>query len=149
MTIFGKSLETGSLPDDWRRANISPIFKKGERSKPSNYRPISLTSMCCKVMEHIIHLNFGPLLFLLYINDLPDNLASTVRFFADDCVIYRTVTSDNDADLLQKDLDQLCLWEKTWLMKFNPEKCFVFKVTNTRNRKTHTYTLNNIKLAET
>ena len=59
------------------------------------------------------------------------------------------MTSDNDADLLQKDLDQLCLWEKTWLMKFNPEECFVLKVTYTRNPKTHTYILNNIKLAET
>ena len=59
------------------------------------------------------------------------------------------MTSDNDADLLQKDLDKLCLWEKAWLLKFNPEKCFVLKVTNTRNPKTHTYTLNNIKLAET
>ena len=57
VTIFRKSLETGSLPDDWRRANISPIFKKGERTKPSNYRPVSLTSICCQVMEHIIHSN--------------------------------------------------------------------------------------------
>ena len=48
----------------------------------------------------------GPLLFLLHINDLPDNITSKVRLFADNCVIYRTVTSDKDADLLQKDLDQ-------------------------------------------
>ena len=67
------------------------------------------------------------------INDLPNNLTSTVRLFADNCVIYQTVTSDNDADLLQKDLDQLCLWEKTWLMKCNPEICVVLKVTNTHN----------------
>ena len=72
-----------------------------------------------------------------------------VRLFTDDYVIYRIVTSDNDADLLQKDLDQLCLWEKTWLMKFSSEKnSFVLKVTNTRYPKTHTYTLNNIKLSE-
>ena len=49
--IFEKSLFTGKLPSDWTRANVSPIFKKGD---PSNYRPISLTCILCKVMEHII-----------------------------------------------------------------------------------------------
>ena len=50
VTIFRKSLESGSLPDDWRRANVSPICKKGECTKPSNYRPVSLTFISCKVM---------------------------------------------------------------------------------------------------
>ncbi|XP_072047020.1 uncharacterized protein [Amphiura filiformis] len=53
-TIFRRSLETGILPDDWRCANISPIFKKGDRTTPANYRPVSLTSISCKVMEHVI-----------------------------------------------------------------------------------------------
>ena len=44
--IFEKSLATGKLPSDWTRANVSPIFKKGEKSDPSNYRPISLTCIC-------------------------------------------------------------------------------------------------------
>ena len=39
---------------DWRRANIAPIYKKGERYKPSNYRPVALTSITCKIIEHII-----------------------------------------------------------------------------------------------
>ena len=55
--IFGKSLATGKLPSDWTRANVSPIFKKGEKSDTSNYRPISLTCILCKVMEHIIASN--------------------------------------------------------------------------------------------
>ena len=67
----------------------------------------------------------GPLLFLLYINDLPDQITSTVRLFADDCVIYRTVSNDADADLLQRDLDRLCSWEQTWCMEFNTDK-FLF-----------------------
>ena len=52
--IFTKSLETGKLPSSWLDANISHIYKKGDRSLPSNYRPISLTCVLCKVMEHII-----------------------------------------------------------------------------------------------
>ena len=52
--IFTQSLNTGQLPSDWLRANICPVFKRGNRSTPSNYRPISLTSSCCKVFEHII-----------------------------------------------------------------------------------------------
>ena len=47
-----------------------------------------------------------PLLFLLYIKDLPDNITSTVRLFADDHVIYRTITNDLDADELQADIDR-------------------------------------------
>ena len=49
-----KSLNTGVVPRDWRTANVTPIFKKGSRSAPGNYRPVSLTSVCCKVMEQIL-----------------------------------------------------------------------------------------------
>ena len=52
--IFSKSLSTGDLPDDWLTTNITAIFKKGEKCKPSNYRPVSLTSVTCKLIEHII-----------------------------------------------------------------------------------------------
>ena len=55
--IFEKSLATGKLPSDWTKANVSPIFKKGNKGDPSNYRPISLTCILCKVMEHIIASN--------------------------------------------------------------------------------------------
>ena len=49
-----KTLEEGSVPDDWRTANVTPIFKKGARHSPANYRPVSLTSVCCKMLEAII-----------------------------------------------------------------------------------------------
>ena len=52
--IFKQSLNTGKLPSDWLTANICPVFKRGNRSTSSNYRPISLTASCCKVMEHMI-----------------------------------------------------------------------------------------------
>ena len=57
--IFERLLDTGILPEDWRRANISPFFKKGDRTKASNYRPVSLTSICSKVFELILHSNIS------------------------------------------------------------------------------------------
>ena len=52
--IFNKSLESGSVPEDWRTANVCPIYKKGKRTSPENYRPVSLTSQICKLFEHIV-----------------------------------------------------------------------------------------------
>ena len=52
--IFKKSISTGECPTDWRSANVAPIHKKGDRTDPSNYRPISLTSQVCKVLESIV-----------------------------------------------------------------------------------------------
>ena len=52
--IFTQSFNEGTLPSDWLKTNITPIYKKGNHSIPANYRPISLTSVCHKVMEHII-----------------------------------------------------------------------------------------------
>ncbi len=52
--IFNKTMEEGKVPSEWRDANISPLFKKGSKLEASNYRPVSLTSVCCKVMEGIV-----------------------------------------------------------------------------------------------
>ena len=52
--IYKDSLEVGETPEDWRTANVTPIFKKGDRNSPANYRPISLTSQVCKVLESIV-----------------------------------------------------------------------------------------------
>ena len=76
--IFERSLNTGDVPYDWRIANVTPIYKKGERCDPQNYRPISLTSICCKILEHIIsshlmkHLENNNLLYE-YQHDLRHN----------------------------------------------------------------------------
>ena len=48
-------MNSGVLPSDWLSANITPIYKKNDRTNASNYRPISLTAICCKIMEHIIY----------------------------------------------------------------------------------------------
>ena len=55
--IFHSSLDTGELPLDWQKANVSPIFKTGNKSDPANYRPVSLASILCEMLEHIIHTN--------------------------------------------------------------------------------------------
>ena len=231
--IFNKSLHSGEVPEDWRKANVAPIFKKGERYNAENYRPISLTCIASKIMEHIVtkhimkHLEcnnilymlqhgfrakrsteaqlltfvqdqnknlrdnkqtdvivmdfakafdkvphkklihklreyginssinqwiesflhqrqqrvvcegemsswapvtsgvpqgsvIGPILFLVYINDLPAKLQSKVRLFADDTIVYMAVTNETDAAILQKDLKLLKEWENRSQMSFPP-----------------------------
>ena len=253
------SLWAGTLPDDWRKANVTPIFKKGSRHSLSNYRPVSLTSLVVKVLERLIHagvseffasnnklcpsqhgfrkghscqtqllatvhdwassldkrtsthavfLDFskafdsvphqrlllklenmgvrgslldwfrvflsnrhqrvlvdgyssdwkpvtsgvpqgsilGPLLFLAYVNDIGDNLKSSVRLFADDCTIYKQVQKLSDCELLQADLDSLFHWSQTWQLNFNLSKCKVIRLTNKRNLTQYTYRINNVPL---
>ena len=260
--IFNSSLDSGRLPSDWLQANVSPIYKKGDRTLPLNYRPVSLTSVCSKVMEHIVHstvmnhldhhdilcpeqhgfrkghscesqlistiqdltstadnnyqtdmiiMDFekafdkvshrrllakthdygirgklydwvktflterkqrvvvngeysdwvsvtsgvpqgtvtGPLWFLIFINDLPNNISSKIRLFADDCVIYRTIRGPSDADLLQQDLHKLTDWQNKWLMRFNEKKCYVMRIAQARSPLQFEYTLNGSQLQST
>ena len=51
--LFNQSLTTGDIPQDWKKAYVIPIHKKGSKTDPKNYRPVSLTSIICKNMEHI------------------------------------------------------------------------------------------------
>ena len=52
--IFERSWKTGEVPEDWRKASITPIFKKGKKEDPGNYRPVSLTSILGKLTEQLI-----------------------------------------------------------------------------------------------
>ena len=54
--MFTQTFNSGALPSDWLTANIIPIYKRGDKSLPVNYRSISLTSIICKIMEHISHI---------------------------------------------------------------------------------------------
>lgn len=234
--IFNKSITEKKVPNEWKEARISAIYKKGKKSMASNYRPVSLTSVICKLMErlvrdHIIehfqknkfftekqygfitgrstsiqlirvleewteavdkgqgvdcvYMDFqkafdtvphkrllskleaynlgeemiswirdylsgrkqqvsinganskwhevtsgipqgsviGPILFVIYINDLPDIVNSTVYLFADDTKIFKIINNQNDRDTLQNDLKKLTEWSETWLLKFHPDKC--------------------------
>ena len=62
----------------------------------------------------------GPILFLVYISDLPGKLSSQVRIFADDTAVYITVGGSEDQTELQTDLDRLSMWESQWDMELNP-----------------------------
>jgi len=53
-TIFERSCRTGEVPEDWRKASVITVFKKGKKEDPGNYRPISLTSIPGKMMEQLI-----------------------------------------------------------------------------------------------
>jgi Reverse transcriptase (RNA-dependent DNA polymerase) len=53
-TMFRQSLNEGKLPQSWKEGHVTPIFKKGLRMRVDNYRPVSLTSVVCKVMEKIM-----------------------------------------------------------------------------------------------
>ena len=252
--IYQKSLDTGILPSDFKRANITPIFKKGSRSSPGNYRPVSITSVPCKILESIIrdemleHLernkllsddqhgftknkscltnlletleditscldngegvdivfldyrkafdsvphkrlvhkiarygfgevftrwinNFlsertqtvsirgefsepkdvlsgvpqgsvlGPLLFILYVNEIPEILQGTAKLFADDTKVYDKACKK---DSLQKDLDTLYLWSSKWLLKFNETKCKMMHVG--RNNPRNDYKIGSVLL---
>ena len=256
--IFSTSLDKGELPKDWLHARISPVYKGGnkDRCSPENYRPISLTSICCKILEHVIysniikHLNkhnaitevqhgfrekrscesqllitindfakalnngdqmdtilldfskafdkvehrklclklehygikgqcldwiksflsgrtqevilngkssekskvtsgvpqgtvLGPLLFLVYINDMPSVVLSLLRLFADDAYLYRVIKSNHDAFILQQDLDRLQAWEKDFNMEFHPKKCKVLSVTNKTKPLKTSYKIHN------
>ena len=82
-----------------------------------------------------------PLLFLLYINDLPDSVTSQVRLFADDTAVYLTISSPSDCQKLQNDLLTLESWEKQWDMEFNPSKCQVLHITRSKKPIQHSYKL--------
>ena len=79
----------------------------------------------------------GLVLFLIFINDLPDNIRSSVRLFADDCVLYKNihVHSLHDCLILQEDLTSLGQWEAKWQMKFNVAKCHSMRVFRHQHHK--------------
>ena len=84
----------------------------------------------------------GPILFLVYINDFNEYIKhSTLRLFADDSIIYKTIRNTEDTQTLQEDLTSAAKWEKDWLMSFHPDKCSVIQVTTKLNPIQFDYTL--------
>ena len=67
----------------------------------------------------------GPILFVLYINDMPEVVDKTsfLYLFADDTKVFRKIMNAADSVILQSDIDKLMEWSRTWLLKFHPDKC--------------------------
>ena len=80
-------------------------------------------------------------MFLLYINDIGDNIESQIRLFADDTILYTVIKGMGDASLLQKDLDKMIDWCNQWQMSFNYDKCKVLKIYRSLHPVAHQYTL--------
>ena len=248
--IFNKSLQEGKVPDDWKIAHVTAIFKKGKHTSPGNYRPVSLTSIICKLLESIIrdrlmefldarsllsedqhgfrsgrscvtqlleiieiwssmldeggsidvvYLDFrkafdsvphqrllkkaeaygirgklllwiesfltgrkqrvivnggkstwadvvsgipqgsvlGPILFLIFIDDLPDSIEGLVKIFADDTKVFSAIHDEEDSKSLQKDLDSLSEWSDKWQLRFNVSKCGVMYYGNRSEKCTY------------
>ena len=71
----------------------------------------------------------GPVLFLLFINDISNSIRSNLRLFADDCVLYKEVATRQDCQILQQDLHLLSHLSKTWQLSFNVSKCYHLGIT--------------------
>jgi hypothetical protein len=257
--IFNLSMSGGVVPDDWKLANVTPIFKKGAKHMASNYRPISLTSTACKIMERMIkdklvsHLEgnslltnvqhgfrtkrscltnlldyledvteyldqgwpvdviffdyskafdkvcherllrqieahgvsgfalhwirgwltgrqqrvvlngqasdwmevlssvpqgsvLGPILFIIFVNRVPQAVKNLLSLFADDMKLYRGLKSDTDVLGVQQDITSLEEWSKEWQMEFNTDKCHVLHMGSGNKHKP--YYLNGSQLGE-
>ena len=83
----------------------------------------------------------GPVILLLYINDIDGNMKSSIRLFADDSIIYRKIFSKTYHEILQNDLNQLQTWSDKWQMEFNVSKCVHLPITNKNKPSPHKYSL--------
>jgi hypothetical protein len=260
--IFNRSLCSGVFPEMFSKANVAPVFKAGDRTDVTNYRPISLLPLISKLFEKLVHSHvfnhvkmyindcqhgfvkgrstqtnlacyvdfisesmdsrtqvdsvytdfskafdtvshrllihkmssygfngsmlqwldsylsrryqrvvingissswckvtsgvpqgslIGPLLFVLYINDLPDVLShSSCSMYADDAKLYRPICSVSDCQLLQTDICSLVTWTSVWKMKLNIKKCGVISFTNKKKPVLHDYfiSLDSLKRVE-
>ena len=91
--IFNHSFNTGIVPDDWKKANVSAIFKKGDKENPGNYRPISLTSQVCKVFESMLRDSIvGHLKENKLIHDLQHGFMKNKSFLTNLLQFLETVT---------------------------------------------------------
>ena len=88
----------------------------------------------------------GPLLFLVYLNDLPLVIQNRIALFADGSKCSSVIESVQDCESLQKNLDSLHGWSDNWYLKFNTSKCEVLSVTRKRHPFRHDYKLNNNSL---
>ena len=85
------------------------------------------------------------MLFLLFVNDMPDVVRSTAKMFADDTKVYKNITNPGDCQDIQEDLNALSAWSQQWLLRFNATKCVTVRF---RSAFEYVYSLNGIYLEE-
>ena len=91
----------------------------------------------------------GPMLFQLYINDIPEGVHSKMRLFADDSIVYREILTPQDHISLNNDLDMLHQWATMRQMDFNVTKCAVLSITTKKKLSIHDYVMNSKKIPRT
>jgi len=106
----------------------------------------SVSSPRCSVLSGVPQGTvLGPTLFSIYINDLPEAiLHSSIKLFANDCILYKAIHASADSELLQQDVCALQDWQHKWLMRLNASKCFVMNISHPRiNKITSSYKAHN------
>jgi hypothetical protein len=84
----------------------------------------------------------GPLLFLLYVNDIGQLVKNNLRLFADDSMLFAAVRDDHDKTVLQADLDAICKWSEDWMLRFNVTKSCHLSISRKRHPKMFNFTMN-------
>jgi Reverse transcriptase (RNA-dependent DNA polymerase)/Endonuclease-reverse transcriptase len=77
----------------------------------------------------------GPLLFILYINDITDDIESGIGLYADDCALFREINKSSDAEKLQSDLNKITDWSTKWLLPLNIDKCKSMRIVGSRTEE--------------
>jgi hypothetical protein len=129
LKFYGINGNTLNWIGKWLTSQTQTVIVDGEESTP-----VPVTS---GVPQGTV---FGPLMFLICINDIGNNLSegTHIKLFADDCLVFRETITAQDNTILQKDLDSLTKWMNNWQMKFNTDKCHILKITNRRHPKDST-----------
>ena len=89
----------------------------------------------------------GPILFLIFINDIGESLNTNINSFPDDCALYGNIRSEEGSYTFQNDLKMLYDWTKRWKLEFNVSKCYSMTVTLNRNKIRTNHRIN-VKLVE-
>ena len=80
-------------------------------------------------------------MFLIYINDIDENILSQIKLFANDCLLYQVIKTEQDTASLQRDLDTLSHWALVWQMRFNLGKCTIMRCSRSLNPITVNYSI--------
>ena len=120
----------------WLTEKFQRVVKDGEGS--------SLVKVISGVPQGTV---LGPLMFLLFINYIHENLDSTLRLFADNVISYRPINTVNDSDIPQNDIDKLVSWSKAWQIQFNVTKCHTMRISSKKDPVLMDYYIDGQKLS--